>query len=386
MTLLDGQRIELLETGDEFFPALIAAIAGAQREVHLETYIYALDATGEAVTEALLAAARRGVQVRVLVDGFGARDSAAPLAERLRAVGGELLVYRPEVARLRLRRHRLRRLHRKLAMIDARIAFVGGINIVDDRQQPADAPRFDYALRIEGPLLATIACDMRHLWRLVRWAHLRRRQPVHEEPPACIRPAGSVRAAFVVRDNLWHRRDIEEAYLAAIAAAGSEIVLACAYFLPGLRFRHALMQAAARGVRVVLLLQGRFEYRLLHYATQALYGAFLAHGVHIYEYTRGFLHAKVAVVDGEWLTVGSSNIEPFSLLLAREANVVVRDRNLAARLRLSLARALRDDARLLTPTDAGQRPWPGRLLRWLAYALVRLLLSLSRYGRREWRQ
>jgi hypothetical protein len=166
-----------------------------------------------------------------------------------------------------------------------------------------------------------------------------------------------------VRDNLRHRRDIERAYLDAIGAAREEIVLANAYFLPGRRFRRALRVAAGRGVRVTILLQGLVEYRLLHYATQALYGNLLAAGIRIFEYQRSFLHAKVAVIDRHWATVGSSNIDPFSLLLAREANVVVLDRRFAEELEQSLAAAMRDGAREL-PADSWQRqPWYSRLLR-----------------------
>ena len=166
--------------------------------------------------------------------------------------------------------------------------------------------------------------------RLVRWARLRRRllEPPRHAPDDT--PRGDMRAAFVVRDNLRHRRDIEEAYLEAIGAAQQEILLANAYFLPGRRFRRALADAAQRGVQVTVLLQGRVEYRLLHHATQALYGALLGGGIRIFEYHQSFLHAKVAVIDGRWSTVGSSNIDPFSLLLAREANVIVADARFGA--------------------------------------------------------
>jgi cardiolipin synthase len=125
---------------------------------------------------------------------------------------------------------------------------------------------------------------------------------------------GGMRAAFLVRDNIRHRRDIEDAYLQAIEQAQFEIILANAYFFPGLNFRHALVDAAGRGVRVVLLLQGKMDHRLLHYASHALYGSFLDAGIEIYEYHKSIMHAKVAVIDEHWATVGSSNLDPFSLL------------------------------------------------------------------------
>ena len=381
---LPGNALDLLETGRDFFPALIAAIDAAQREFHLETYIFEDDASGRAVAAALCRAARRGVAVRVLADGFGAARFSVTLRPQLEAAGAKVLIYRPEIARFRLRRHRLRRLHRKLALADGRCAFVGGINIVDDIDAAKPAPpRFDYAVRIEGPLLAPIEASMRRLWTLVAWAGLRRRLRLPATPPATGGPRGSTRAAFVIRDNLRHRRDIEEAYLDAIDGAQEEILLANAYFLPGGRFRQALLAAAARGVQVTVLLQGRVEYALQHYATQSLYGAVLRAGIRIFEYHRSFLHAKVAVIDCSWATVGSSNIDPFSLLLAREANIVVDDRAFASRLRASLASAMQEGARELRCEDWRRQSWLQRLASRLAYGLVRLLIGIAGHGGRH---
>jgi len=378
---LPGNRLTLLETGTAFFPALRAAIDGAQRELYLETYIFEDDETGRQIAAALSRAARRGVSVRLLVDGFGARAFPARLMPALEADGVHVLIYRPELAPFRLRRHRLRRLHRKLAIADARIAFVGGINVVDDSITPGQTPpRYDFAVRIEGPLLATIHAAVRQMWERVAWASFRRRPRPSESPPPIVAKCGSVTAAFLIRDNLRHRRDIEDAYLDAIVSATDEIILASAYFLPGLRFRRALLDAARRGVKVTILLQGRVEYALLHYATQALYGALLAGGIHIHEYRRSFLHAKVAVIDGHWATVGSSNIDPFSLLLAREANVVVRDGGFAGNLRTSLHAAMAGGAEELKPAEWTCKPWYLRTAHWFAYGVVRLLIGIAGYG------
>ena len=269
-------------------------------------------------------------------------------------------------------------------MADGRAAFVGGINIIDDLGAlHPETPRYDYAVRIEGPLLAPIHASVRQLWGLVAWAGFRRRL---RQPPAAAtvaEPRGTMRAAFLVRDNLRHRRDIEEAYLEAIEKAREEIILANAYFLPGLRFRRALMEAAGRGVRIIVLLQGRVEYALQHYATQALYGALLEGGVRIFEYHRSFLHAKVAVVDGSWATVGSSNIDPFSLLLAREANIAVSDPVFATELRASLDAAMQAGARELRREDWRRKSWLHRLTSWMAYGVVRLMIGIAGYGGRH---
>jgi len=381
---LPGNAITLLENGCDFFPALIAAIDAAQREFHLETYIFADDATGRAVADALCRAARRGVAVRVLADGFGAANLPQTLAPRLTAAGVRVLVYRPEIARFRLRRERLRRLHRKLAVADGRCAFVGGINIIDDTDSANPSqPRFDYAVCIMGPLLAPIHQTVRRLWKLVALIQLRRQFRLPTPLPVSAEACGSMRAAFVIRDNLRHRHDIEEAYLEVIGRAQGEILIANAYFLPGGRFRQALLDAAARGVQVTVLLQGRVEYALQHYATQSLYDTLLRAGIRIFEYHRSYLHAKVAVIDCCWATVGSSNIDPFSLLLAREANVFVDDREFAMKLRGSLEAAMQEGARELRCEDWLRKAWIERLASRLAYWLVRLLIGIAGQGGRH---
>jgi cardiolipin synthase len=185
----------------------------------------------------------------------------------------------------------------------------------------------------------------------------------------------------VVRDNLRHRNDIESAYLDAVARAGREVLIANAYFFPGMSFRRALAEAAARGVRVVLLLQGRVEYVLLHYATRALYRYFLDAGVEIYEYHRSFLHAKVAVVDDRWSTVGSSNIDPMSLLLAREANVIIDDADFARELTASLNDAMALGAVRVDAASWQRQSLPARMMTWICYELVRFMTGWSSYGR-----
>ena len=182
---------------------------------------------------------------------------------------------------------------------------------------------------------------------------------------------GAQTAKFVTRDNLRHRRAIEHAYLAAIRTAKHEIMIANAYFFPGIRFRRALIAAAQRGVKVTLVLQARVEYLLLHYATRAMYGQLLDGGVAIQEFHRSFMHAKVAVVDDRWATVGSSNIDPYSLLMAREANVFVRDAAFAGDVRAEIEKMIVEGARPLGPQDWASRPRLQKAMVWIAYGVVR---------------
>lgn len=379
MQYVGGNRLELLKNGAQYFPALMAAIEAAREEVFLETYIFASDKTGERVTDVLARAAKRGVRVHLLLDGFGARDFAPRFRNRLQAAGAEILVFRPELRLMRrYRRSRLRRMHRKLACIDGALAFVGGININDDPKRP----RYDYAVRIDGPLVAEVRAAAERLWTQVSWATLRHRLRL-PSPSAVPEPRGTHRAALVLRDSLRHRSDIEDAYLSLIEEAREEIVIACAYFFPGRQFRHALTAAAARGVRVRLILQGRIEYRLFHYASRALYGSLLDAGVEIYEYYESWLHAKVAVFDTRIACVGSSNIDPFSLLLAREANVFVDDPGFARELHRSLEEAIGLGARPLAARQWHRQPVWLRIRTWIGYGLARLAISLYGLERRH---
>lgn len=380
---IDGHTLTLLKNGTEFFPALCAAIDSAQLTVALETYIFADDETGRTVAMALQRAALRGVIVRLLLDGFGSAELSPKRIDELRIAGVEVQWFRREPAFLSFRRSRLRRMHRKIAVIDSEIAFIGGINILDDI--PADAafdiPRFDYAVKMEGMLVAKVNDAVRHLWGVVSRVTQGRRVLRFLRYISGTRKRGATRhLAFVVRDSIRHRRDIERAYLQAIGNAQQEIILANAYFLPGRSFRKALKLAAARGVRVVMLLQGRVEYWLQHHATRELYGELLAAGIEIYEYQASFLHAKVAVIDSTWATVGSSNIDPFSLFLAKEANLVVRDSGFAEQLRDSLQMEIAQHAVQIKQLHAGI---VARVMSRISYTLIRWVIGLLGIARRK---
>lgn len=377
-----GNQLMLLQNGSAFFPQLRADIDAAQHSIYLETYIYAADETGRMISDALQRAAARGVEVRVLLDGFGSAELPQYWVDELRMAGIGVQWFRREVTPFTLRRSRKRRLfrlHRKLAVMDGEVAFVGGINIIDDIPEHSDfaMPRLDYAVRVQGVVAGEIHEATRRLWGVVSWANFRRRgRAIRRLVLERDGDAVAREITFLLRDNLRHRRDIERAYLKAITGAQREIIIANAYFLPGRVFRRALKHAVRRGVRVVLLLQGKVEYRLQHYATHALYDQLLLAGAEIYEYQASYLHAKVAVVDGQWATVGSSNIDPFSLLLAREANLAVRDAGFAGELRASLLDAIADDAVRIVGEHGGTHSFFGRLVARLSYGVVRLLVGM----------
>jgi len=394
--LRSGHHLQLLEGSRELFPALVAAIDAAQAEVRLESYIFDFTGSSAEVAYALERAARREVAVHVVVDGVGASGVPQHWLHRLELAGVQWHVYSPPGRFGLLWPGQWRRLHRKLCVVDRSVAFCGGINILDDFHDPNHgallAPRLDFAVRVTGPLVQGVHAAMERLWlRIVAMQQLRHarlagslltlrasatRAAVAAAPVAS-HGLPRARAALLLRDNVRNRASIERAYLRAIGRARREILIANAYFVPGGRMRRALVSAARRGVQVTLLLQGRYEYFMQYYAARPVFGALLRAGVHIIEYEPSFLHAKVAVVDGRWATVGSSNLDPLSLLLAREANVIVEDTSFAARLRQRLWHAVQHEGRRMDPAVFASRSRATRAKEWLALVVMRALLAIQ---------
>jgi cardiolipin synthase A/B len=378
MKLIAGNNITLLKNGDAFFAALEAAIDRAKKDVRLETYIFNADTSGVRIANALMRAASRGVAVRVLVDGFGSRSTPPSFFEELRRSKVNLLFYRPERGFFDFRKSRVRRVHRKIALIDGHTGFVGGINLIDDFTDNLSTthPRYDYAVQIEGPILAQIYPSVYRLWRVVKWFSLKRRSRDLLQPMVSHDAVGEASLAFVTRDNFRHRRDIEREYLRAIQHAKNEVIIASPYFLPGRLLRKRMIAAARRGVQVSVLLQGVADYPMMQLATRALYDKLLAAGITIYEYQPAMLHGKVAVIDSEWATVGSSNLDPFSLLLNREANIIARHPPFAEQLRASLMEEISQNAVQLNFARWQQRGLWLRAKSWVALAFARAATGL----------
>lgn len=405
--LTSGHHVQLLQSTAEFFPAMIHAMDAAQHDIRLETYIFDFTATGADVGAALARAALRGVQVRLVVDGAGTSILPADWRERFDAAGVQWRIFNPMGRLGMLVPSHWRRLHRKLCVVDGgtphAVGFCGGMNILDDYYDPnhgaLKAPRFDFSVRVTGPLVDNIIHAMDSLWQRLQamrslrqheigaavtsWVSTRatvfgRNDSVETVTTAAVDSPVRSRASLLLRDNVRHRKSIEKAYLKAIGDAHHEIIIANAYFVPGGKLRNALMAAARRGVKVKLLLQGRYEYFMQYHAARPVYSALLAAGVEIHEYASSFLHAKVAVVDAAepqaWATVGSSNLDPLSLLLAREANVVVQGSAFAQTLRATLVQAMVRDGKQINPADYANRPWAQRARDRVAYALMRLAL------------
>ncbi|HZH43540.1 MAG TPA: cardiolipin synthase ClsB [Lysobacter sp.] len=364
----DGHRVLLLENGEAFYARAFAAIEQARREVLLETFILFEDAVGLALHERLVAAARRGVRVEVTVDGYGSPRFSDAFLRTLAESGVHFHVYDPRPTLFGIRLHIFRRMHRKLLVVDGARAFVGGINYSIEHLTVSGREALqDYAVELEGPVVADIH-DFARTALQSPHAGERWRAPV--AAPLLPR-AGDARVRFEVRDNGLHRDSIEREYRHAIRGARERIVLANAYFFPGYRFLRELLRAARRGVRVTLILQGLPDEPIAQPAARTLYHTLVEAGVEVYEYGQRPLHAKVAVIDDDWATVGSSNLDPLSLSLNLEANVFIRDRAFARELSARLEALMRGHC---TRMERDRLPIPTplqRLLRPLVYHAIR---------------
>jgi cardiolipin synthase A/B len=355
-TWKSGNRLRLLVNGEEFFPAVFDAIRKAQHEVLIETFILFEDKVGNELRDVLVDAGRRGVEVHLLVDGFGSSDLSPAYVEALTTAGVHLRIFGPQRRFLGMRLNLLRRMHRKITVVDGIVAFVGGINFSADHLGDfGPEAKQDYSVEVEGPVVE----DIHRFARAAidptrgRWFH-RRAHPAAAPPP---RAVGSAAAIFVTRDNHDHRNDIERHYRVVLRAARRHVIIANAYFFPGYRLLREMRRAARRGVEVHLILQGEADMAIVKTAAGLLYEHLLRGGVHVHEYCKRPLHGKVAVVDEEWSTIGSSNLDPLSLSLNLEANLSIRDREFNRVLTENLECLMRNDCRQIEAVDVTAPRW-----------------------------
>jgi len=361
----DGNQVDLLINGEEFYPSVFDAIARARREVLLETFILRDDKVGRGLRQVLIDAAQRGVRVEVIADGYGTPDLDASYLGALLDAGVCLHLFDPQPLLLGVRTNLFRRLHRKHVVVDGTVAFVGGINFSADHLADfGPMAKQDYAVRIEGPGVADIRRACLDLLR--QYGDMPAADAVQTSGPV-----GPCRTCVAIRDNLHRRTEIEQHYLRAIGQAKERLVIANAYFFPGYRLLRALRDAAKRGVQVRLILQGLPDMPLVRLCSKLLYDTLLRDGVEIHEYCDRPLHGKVAVADRRWATVGSSNLDPLSLSLNLEGNLVIEDAGFAGQLDDHLQRLAADSCRRVTRKAARRGYWWRAPLVFLSFHFLR---------------
>ena len=322
----DGNSVELLINGEDFFSKVFERIRAARHEVLIETFIIFEDRVGEGLQQAVIEAASRGVRVVITVDDYGTSDLSTAFIAQMLEVGVQIQLFDPRPKLMGMRTNLFRRLHRKVVVIDAELAFMGGINYsVDHMSDTGITAKQDYAVLVRGPIVADI---YRSTLNMLGPALREKFTPLK----GGTRQAGSARMLLAERDNRRHTTDIEEQYLLAMRNATQRITIANAYFFPSYRFLRELRNAARRGVKVTLILQGQPDMPFVRVCSRLTYTWLLREGVVIHEYKQRALHGKVALIDHEWSTVGSSNLDPLSLALNLEANLFIRDHALNQQL------------------------------------------------------
>lgn len=362
----DRNQVELLINGEAYFPRVFKAIREARAEVLLETFIIFEDTVGMALQQALIAAAERGVRIEVTADGYGTADLTSAYIRALTQVGVRVHLFDPRPKMFGMRTNLFRRLHRKIVVVDGELAFLGGINFSRDHlEEFGPMAKQDYAVEVRGPVVADIHQAAVELLRHCGVEH----------PGVGLRPrsqeVGSSEMLLAIRDNEDHQDDIEDQYMEAIRNARQRLLIANAYFFPGYRLLRELRSAAQRGVQVTLILQGEPDMRWAWALGRLLYDYLLRDGVTIREYCEKPLHAKVALVDGDWCTVGSSNLDPLSLSLNLEANLFIRDEAFNQHLYLHLTDLAQSRCQPVTRQVLRQGYWWRAPLMFLSYHAAR---------------
>lgn len=406
---LGGHEVTLLRGATQMFPALITAIDHAKSSIWMATYLVSEAGQTLGVMDALCRAAKRGIEVHMVVDGAGSGHVPETIWHRIRESGVQWSVFRPMGPwwQVMLDTAQWRRMHIKLCVIDEHEAFTGGINMIDDRFDLdhgwSDTPRLDYAVRFTGPSVLPALQTARAMWtraslghdwredlgelllergRIKRvkqlWQHARLQLPKDKRAELVedFSTDEPMQAAFVLRDNLRQRRTIERAAIRAILRSRHKVDIVTPYFYPGLALKRALVFAAKRGVQVRLLLQGKPDFRLAAMAARVLYRELQTQGVRIFEYQAAMLHAKVICIDEAWATVGSSNLDPLSMVMNLEANLIVRDKKFAAILSDQLAFDFTQSAEVMS-NSTFYRLQHNRITRALVAGIAKLYLRLA---------
>jgi cardiolipin synthase len=345
-----GNRYEVLTNGDQIFPSMLAAIAGARRRISFETYIYEKGSVGEQFTAALEAAARRGVQVTLITDAMGSKRIPKEWREGLQAAGVRLAEFgQPRWYSLEELNYRT---HRKILVIDGAIGFTGGVGVADHWLGNADSPEHwrDTMVRVEGP----VARLMEGVFTENEIETLGPVAPV-VDPPPLIPPEPKDTAMALSSSPTGGANDLKRLYMLSIAAARRTLDVCSPYFLTDESSRWVLTQAVARGVRIRILVEGDItDAKPVKYSSRDAYEDLMGQGIAIYEYQPTMMHTKAMVVDGVWSIFGSANFDNRSLELNDEMNLAVSDPDLAARLLDDFERDLQR-AKKLTPDEWRRR-------------------------------
>ncbi|PWT76786.1 MAG: phospholipase [Bacteroidetes bacterium] len=377
-----GNSVNLIHGGKQYFELMIALIDNTKETIHLQTYIYEEDSTGRMVALALKRAAARQVKVYLLVDGYASQRLSFRMINDLKEAGIEFRFFNPI---LRSKFHYVgRRLHHKLLVIDGEQALVGGINISDHYNDlPNHKAWFDFALHVKGPIARELCILCWKTWNgyplkmgLTPCEESKEDSFVDVPGPCLVR----------MRRNDWVRRknQVSRSYLQIFRKAQHEIIIISSYFLPGKRFRNKIRKAIRRGVRIKIIMASLSDLKIAKQAERHMYPWLFKNRIDVFEYKPSILHAKMAICDGQWITLGSYNINNISAFASIELNLDVRNQSFAQKVKAEIDKIIEQDCIQILPEKfKAQYHLFQRLWQDLCYQTIRMLFYLFTFYYRQ---
>jgi cardiolipin synthase len=379
-----NNAVKLVRSGKEYFSLLEQLIDSAEQTIHLQVYIFSADDTGKTITEALIRAVKRGVNVYVMADDYASDNLPREYVQYMRDSGIWLRRFEPFFKNKNF--YFGRRLHHKVVVVDAYSALVGGLNIADRYNDLPDYPAWlDVALYVEGDAareLEQVCCDV---WN--------RNYDKKKRIPSCVNTKKLVTeeldesVSVRVRINDWLRRknQVWRSYFDIFNNANESIVVVCSYFLPGRVYRNRLVKAVQRGVNVKLVLASKSDVMIAKYAERFLYDWLLRNNIELYEYEKNILHAKFAVQDGKYMTIGSYNVNEISALVSVELNLDVRNKPFVSGVQKTIDNIIKEDCVQITPANHKATRNPFKIFfQRCAYELVKLMFfAVTFYYKQE---
>lgn len=368
-------KVKLIRSGREYFDILLQLINNAKESLHLQVYIFDDDETGQAIGEALKAAARRKVKVYLLADGYASQHLAKKFVQELKDAGVNVRMFQPLLKSKGF--YFGRRLHHKVVVADTLYALVGGINISNRyNDMPEVNGWLDFALYLEGEIAREL-CVL--CWKAWYGFPSRMRITPCEEKDINYSIKNDKGSLVRMRRQDWVRRklDISRTYIEMLRSAKSHVTILCSYFLPGRIIRKLLSTAAARGVKITVITAGRSDVMTAKHAERWLYDWLLRKKIDLYEYDKNVLHGKIATCDSEWMTIGSYNINDISAYASIELNLDVKDETFTTHVETMLDTIRKNDCRHITEEDhVKTKNIFIQLIRWLSYHFIRFVLYL----------
>jgi cardiolipin synthase len=370
-SLIVAKNLELVHSGEDYFARLEAIIHEAQSQIQLQMYLFENDATGKRIINALKEAALRKVEIYVLLDGLGSLNFPAEQIKELKYSGVNIRFFAPLFSTYTF--YLGRRLHRKVVVADAKVALVGGINIADKyRGSVTEKPWLDYAVQINGEIA-------KPLQQLCHDIYFKKRHFQNKRIKSAFRIQQNTSVRILQNDWLKGKNEICDGYIKSIRNAKKEIIIVGSYFLPGIRIIRALKKASKNKVIIKLILSGKSDLPLTRRATCFLYGKLLSYNIELYEWNESILHGKVAVVDGNWSTIGSFNLNNLSSYGSLEMNVEIQSKSFSAHFHAHLNEIISQCQRITLESLKTKTTVMTKFINLVSYAITRIVELVVTY-------